>query len=44
MENNVLPKDYIHFLKDMKERIRQARAKAIMSVNYELIMLYWHIG
>jgi predicted nuclease of restriction endonuclease-like (RecB) superfamily len=31
-------------LKDLKLRIRTAQIKAALSVNSELISLYWHIG
>jgi len=31
-------------LKDVKNRILQSRAKAVQSVNAELIRLYWDIG
>ena len=35
---------YDHFLHDLKSRIRAARTRAALSVNRELILLYWHIG
>ncbi len=35
---------YKHFLHDLKTRIRSARTRAALSVNRELIMLYWQIG
>jgi predicted nuclease of restriction endonuclease-like (RecB) superfamily len=35
---------YEAFLKDLKSRIRSAQIKAALSVNRELIMLYWEIG
>lgn len=37
-------KDYAEFLKELKERIRQAQVRAALSVNKELVMLYWQIG
>ncbi|MBU0992108.1 MAG: DUF1016 family protein [Proteobacteria bacterium] len=37
-------KGYSLFLKQVKERIRFAQIKANLSVNHELIMLYWDIG
>ncbi|AEH45437.1 protein of unknown function DUF1016 [Thermodesulfatator indicus DSM 15286] len=43
MENR-LPTGYAEFLADLKERIRRARVKAALSVNRELILLYWEIG
>ncbi|MFH1619116.1 MAG: PDDEXK nuclease domain-containing protein [bacterium] len=39
-----LPAGYPKFLEDIKARIRDARIKASLSVNSELIALYWHIG
>jgi predicted nuclease of restriction endonuclease-like (RecB) superfamily len=39
-----LPPDYPAFLESLKARIRQAQTKAILSVNRELIQLYWDIG
>ena len=39
-----LPADYGRFLEDIKTRIRTARVKAALSVNRELIELYWKIG
>lgn len=35
---------YDHFLHDLKSRIRTARTRAALSVNRELIFLYWQIG
>ena len=37
-------KDYIKFLTDLKNKIRQAQYKAYRAVNTELITLYWDIG
>lgn len=39
-----LPGDYIAVLESLKARVRQAQAKAMLSVNRELIQLYWDIG
>jgi len=39
-----VPHGYADFLRDLKERIRNAQIKAALSVNYELLALYWHIG
>jgi len=36
--------EYIQLLNELKERIRVAQTKAILSVNKELISLYWDIG
>src|SRR4051812_37755438 len=39
-----LPADYPVFLEAIKSRVRQAQTKAMLSVNRELIQLYWDIG
>lgn len=39
-----LPAGYADFLDDLKKHIRMAQAKAALSVNRELILLYWDIG
>jgi predicted nuclease of restriction endonuclease-like (RecB) superfamily len=39
-----LPASYPVLLKDIKSRIRSAQIKAALSVNRELIELYWDIG
>jgi hypothetical protein len=39
-----LPKDYSEFLGSLKEEISNARIKAVLSVNKELVLLYWKIG
>ena len=39
-----LPSDYGAFLESLKRRIRQVQTKAMLSVNRELIRLYWDIG
>jgi predicted nuclease of restriction endonuclease-like (RecB) superfamily len=42
-EPNIL-EGYADFLNDVKARIRKAQVKAVLSVNRELILLYWEIG
>src|SRR5436190_12939738 len=39
-----LPTSYAPLLADLKARVRAAQVKAALSVNRELILLYWHIG
>lgn len=39
-----IPTGYSIFLTELKTRIRQAQFKAAVSVNRELILLYWNIG
>jgi uncharacterized protein DUF1016 len=39
-----LPADYVEFLESLKSRVQQAQTKAMLSVNRELIQLYWDIG
>jgi predicted nuclease of restriction endonuclease-like (RecB) superfamily len=43
-KNQSLPRGYENFLKDLKERIRTAQIRAALSVNRELVLLYWSIG
>lgn len=35
---------YNDFLRELKERIRSAQVRAALSVNRELVLLYWQIG
>lgn len=45
MDSNLRKRsEYIKFFNELKERIRIAQTKAILSVNKELISLYWDIG
>lgn len=39
-----LPDDYPDLLQTLKERIRTAQVRAALSVNRELVLLYWQIG
>jgi len=39
-----LPSDYKEFLEAIKKRIREAQLRASLSVNRELVWLYWSIG
>ncbi len=41
---HMLPSSYAPLLADLKARVRTAQVKAVLSVNRELILLYWHIG
>lgn len=41
---NIIGKEYINFLNEIKLRIVAARIRAIRSVSKELIRLYWDIG
>src|SRR3954466_7763677 len=43
-EANLMPKEYEKFLGELKERIRTAQLRASVSVNRELVLLYWQIG
>jgi len=40
----VLPDEYAPWLASLKQRIQSAQQRASLSVNCELILLYWHIG
>ncbi len=42
--NALLPTGYAALLDDLKSRVRSAQLKAAVSVNAELIRLYWDIG
>jgi hypothetical protein len=39
-----IPKGYDSFLTELKDRIRHAQLRAALSVNRELVLLYWSIG
>src|SRR5262245_44844981 len=39
-----IPEGYTNLLKEIKARIQQAQTRAVLSVNAELIRLYWDIG
>ena len=41
---SALPSGYVPLLADLKARVREARTRAVLSVNRELVLLYWHIG
>jgi len=44
-ENRALfPENYDAFLRDLKDRIRAAQVRTVLTVNRELILLYWGIG
>ena len=40
----ILPEGYEQWLGDIKERVRRAQLRAAVSVNRELVELYWQIG
>lgn len=39
-----LPENYDDFLQSLKDRIRQGQLRATLSINHELIVLYWTLG
>lgn len=41
---SLLPSGYLAFLTGLKDRVRAAQLKAAVSVNTEMIQLYWDIG
>ena len=41
---SLVPDSYPQFLADLKSRIRAAQVRASLSVNRELVLLYWQIG
>lgn len=44
MNDDLAPTGYTELLSDLKARIGQARVRAALAVNRELVQLYWHIG
>jgi predicted nuclease of restriction endonuclease-like (RecB) superfamily len=44
IEDSETPQNYTRFLAELKQRICTARLKAALSVNRELVLLYWSIG
>ena len=44
MSKPSIPPGYAVLLKDIKDRIIQAQARAVLSANAELVRLYWDIG
>ena len=44
MENQLNHKSYVELIENLKKQISQARIKAHLAVNKEMITLYWHIG
>src|SRR4051794_23485872 len=39
-----LPEGYDQFFGSLQERIRKAQLRAVLSVNHELVRLYWELG
>jgi predicted nuclease of restriction endonuclease-like (RecB) superfamily len=44
MKNKMSAKNYLEFVRDIKDRIRSSQYEALKAVNKELISLYWDIG
>lgn len=44
VQEQLLSTDYNQFLQDIKKKIQTAQVKAALSVNQELIKLYWEVG
>ncbi len=44
MTRSSSPTQYNKLLKDLKTRIQEAQARAVLAVNAELVRLYWEIG
>jgi predicted nuclease of restriction endonuclease-like (RecB) superfamily len=44
MPKSTLPDEYPALLNDLKRRIRQSQLRAALSVNRQLVLLYWGIG
>ena len=44
MKSNTIAKGYDVWIRSIKERVQQARFKALMMANAEQILLYWDVG
>lgn len=44
IQDITITKDYGVFLQSLKDRIKSAQIRAMLSVNRELVLLYWQIG
>jgi len=44
MSDLIINKDYKNWLVELKLKIKQSQIKTALSVNSELIMLYWDLG
>lgn len=44
MNESILNSDYKNWLTELKSTIKQSQIKAALSVNTELIKLYWNMG
>jgi len=44
LSSGELPDEYATLLAELKEQIRSSKSKATLSVNRELVLLYWRIG
>ena len=42
--SELTPNNYLHIVASLKEKIRQAKTKASLAVNKELLNVYWEIG
>lgn len=43
-DSEIISSSYVELLNALKEKIRSSQLKASLSVNAELIQLYWEIG
>jgi hypothetical protein len=44
VDEAAVPASYLTLLTEIKERVRNARLRAHLAVNRELVLLYWEIG
>lgn len=44
MGDHIISQEYNQLFSDLKQRVATSRYKAALSVNKELILLYYHIG
>jgi len=43
-DSRAVPSGYTELLAELKERVRSSQLRASLSVNRELIALYWELG
>jgi len=44
MVSGLVPADCEALLQDLKQRIREARQRAVLAANSEMVLLYWRVG
>jgi len=44
MKEYGIQKEYIQWIKELKLKIKAAQSQAVLSINSQLILLYWELG